>query len=186
VLSNEDREYQLVVSPLINWLQAQKPGWIVHHPKYHTSARGWDIEAWRENEYLLIEAKYIAASSISSFSGLVSAPLAMRAQHWNDPSWCCWAVGIKPQIENRGRHVYQIFFDYLARNVEFWKHYSEDLRMKYIFFVQEGDVTMVSFSDFLDMTKLYSDRTDKKTPCKARRQIAEDLLRIYLKRGISN
>jgi hypothetical protein len=184
---NEDREYQLVVTPLIDWLDRQKLGWIFHHPKHPTSARGWDIEAWREGEYLLIEAKYIAASSISSFSGLVSAPLAARARHWNDPGWCCcWAVGIKPQVEHRGRHVYQIFFDYMARNAEFWKHYGEDLRMRYIFFVQESGVTMIPFTDFLEMTNLYSGRVIGKVPLKECRRIAEELLSAYLEKAISN
>jgi hypothetical protein len=156
--SNEDREYRFVVSPLVDWLTAQKPGWIVHQPKYHTAARGWDIEAWREDDYLLIEAKFISGPAIASLAGLVAAPLAMRVRQWKDAGWYCWAIGIKPQIEGRGRHVYQIFFDYMARNSDFWKHYGDDLRMRYIFFVQEGKVTRIPFTDFLDMTKMYAGR----------------------------
>jgi hypothetical protein len=181
-VSKEDREYELVVTPLIEWFKSQQPDWNLHKPNYHTAARGWDIEAWRENEYLLIEAKYIASSSISSFAGLVAAPLAVRAQRWEGAGWCCWAIGIKPQVEGRGRHIYQIFFDYMSRNSRFWKHYGEDLRMKYIFFVQGGEVTRIPFIDFLRMTDLYADRSAGRKLV-ARRAAAEQVLSDYLQLG---
>jgi hypothetical protein len=58
--------------------------------------------------------------------------------------------------------------------------------MRYIFFVQEGGVTMIPFMDFLEMTRSYSDRVTSKTPLKECRWIADDLLSTYLKSGISN
>jgi hypothetical protein len=174
-MTKEDREDQFVVTPLIDWFKKQKPKWGLHKPAYASHARGWDIEAKRDNEYLVIEAKCISASSISSFAGLVAAPLAKRDNHWRGPSWCCWAIGIKPQVERDRRHVYQIFFDYMARNPTFWGHYGKDLRMKYIFFVQAGGVTSILFTEFLRKTKLYSDRAQGKT-VKARRRIAEEVM----------
>ena len=170
-MNKEDREDRLVVTPLIDWFKKQKPNCGIHKPAYTTNARGWDIEAKRENEYLLIEAKYIGGPAISSFAVLVVAPLAKRDLHWKRPEpWCCWAIGVKPP-----RNMYQIFFDYMARNSEFWKHYGEDLRMKYIFLVREGEVTRIPFTYFLRMTKLYADRAHGKT-LEERRQIAERAL----------
>jgi hypothetical protein len=184
-MTTEDREDRLVVTPLIDWLKKQKPGWIIDKPKYPTSARGWDIEARRRNEYLLIEAKYIAGPAIAAFAGLVAAPLAKRALRLNIPAlepWCCWAIGINPPgpvgsevRKATTRNMYQILFDYMARNSKFWKHYGKDLRMKYIFFVQKEEVTSILFTEFLRMTKLYTDRAHGKR-LKERRQIAEDLL----------
>ncbi len=80
--------------------------------------------------------------------------------------------------------MYQILFDYMARNPKFWKHYGEDLRMKYIFFVHEGEVTRISFTAFLRKTKLYGDRADGKT-LGVKRGIAEDLMSPCLKRAAS-
>jgi hypothetical protein len=81
--------------------------------------------------------------------------------------------------------MYQIFFDYMARNSEFWKHYGEDLRMKYIFCVQAGEVTRIPFAAFLRMAKLYGGRANEKTPLEDRRRIAEGLLSRHLKRAVS-
>jgi hypothetical protein len=173
-MTKEDREDKLVVTPLCDWFEKQEAGWKLSKPKFSTSARGWDIEAWRKNEYLLIEAKYIFGPSIAALAGLVAAPLAKRVQHRKYRSWCCWAIGIKPP-----RNMYQVLFDYTSRNSEFWKHYGEDHRMKYIFFVQEGEVMRIPFAAFLRMTKLYADRADGETLA-ARRRIADDLLSTYL------
>lgn len=108
-MTEEDREYRLVVEPLIRWFKAQD--WCCQTPDYHTSARGWDIEAGQKNEYLLIEAKYISGPSIAALAGLVAAPLANRALRFKIPGcneragikppaklmpWCCWAIGINP------------------------------------------------------------------------------------------
>ena len=165
---------------MVAWLKGQKAHWDIHTPSHETSEKGWDIEASRKNQDLLIEAKYIAGPSLSSLAGLVTAPLAMRTQRSmarKYRSWChgvCWAIGIKPP-----RSMYQILFDFIARNPRFWKHYGQDLRMKYIFFVQEGEVTRIPFAAFLRITDLYADRAEGKTLA-ARRQIAADLLSRYL------
>jgi len=169
----------------MHWFKEQKAHWNLQKPSHSSSARGWDIEATRKNQDLLIEAKYIAGPAISSFAGLVTAPIARRAQrsmvrkYRSSGHGVCWAIGIKPP-----RNMYQILFDYMARNQLFWKHYGEDLRMKYIFFVQEGEVTKIPFTAFLRMSKLYADRTDDKTSLLARRRIADDLLSAYLKRAL--
>lgn len=199
-MTEEDREYRFVVEPLIGWLKKQN--WCYQTPEYHTSARGWDIEAGRKNECLLIEAKYISGPSIAVLAGLVAAPLANRALRLKIPEcneragikplaklvpWCCWAIGINPpgQIgsevyKSTTRNMYQILFDFMGRNSKFWKHYGEDLRMKYIFFVEKGEITRIPFTDFLFMTKQYVEltRADGKK-LKERRQIAEDLLNKY-------
>ncbi len=79
--------------------------------------------------------------------------------------------------------MYQILFDLLARNQKFWKHYGEDLRIKYIFFIQTGKITRISFTTFLRIAKLYADRVDDKTPLEEPRRIADGLLSTYLKRA---
>ena len=63
--------------------------------------------------------------------------------------------------------MYQILFDFMG--------YVEDLRMKYIFFVEK--VTRIQFTDFLFMADQYVELTiaDRKK-LKQRRLIAEDLL----------
>ena len=168
----------------MRWFEEQNADWDLLKPSYPTSARGWDIEARRKNQDLLIEAKYITGPSISSFAGLVTAPIAKRAQRFmvrKYRSWChhvCWAIGIKPP-----RNMYQILFDVTARNLKFWKHYGEDLRMKYIFFVEKEEVTRIPFTAFLRMAKLYADRVDDKTTLEERRRIADGLLSTYLKRA---
>jgi hypothetical protein len=180
-----NKEELFVVQPLMRWFKRQKAHWNLRKPSYPSSARGWDIEATRKNQDLLIEAKYISGPAISSFAGLVIAPIAMRAQHSmarkyrGSGHYVCWAIGINPP-----RNIYQILFDYMARNQQFWKHYGEDLRMKYIFFVQEGEVTRIRFTAFLLMTKLYADRTDDKTSLKERRWIADDLVGALLKHAL--
>jgi hypothetical protein len=75
-MTKEDR---FVVDPLMRWFEEQKR-WTLHKPSHGTSATGWDIEARRKNQDLLIEAKYIAGPFLSSFAGLVTAPLVKRAQ----------------------------------------------------------------------------------------------------------
>jgi hypothetical protein len=132
----------LVVEPLVRWFKAQD--WCCQTPDYHTSARGWDIEAARKNEYLVVEAKYISGPSIAALAGLASAPLANRALRLKMPEcneraeiaaqaewlpWCCWAIGINPPgqvgseaFKSTTRNMYQILFDFMGRNSRFWKH----------------------------------------------------------------
>jgi hypothetical protein len=179
-----NKEDQCVVRPLIRWLE-QEESWECVAPKHPSSARGWDIKAKRDNECLFIEAKYISGPAIAYFAGLVTAPLAKRDQLWKNEilksrPWCCWAIGIKPESK---RNMYQIMFDYMSWNSEFWKHYGDDLRMKYIFFVQEERVTRISYTAFLQLANLYADRIDGKTPLPEKRRIAEELLGPSLTRA---
>ena len=166
-------ETRLVVEPLVHWLEGQKPRWTTRTPRYETWARGWDIEANCKNQVLLIEAKYIAGASISSFAGLVTAPMADR-KYPSSPYGVCWAIGIK-----QPRNLYQILFDIMARNLKFWKHYGEDLRMKYIFFVEKRGVTRIPFADFLSIAERYADSTESES-LQERRRIAKELLRKFL------
>ena len=186
----------------MRWFKDQEDDWGLYKPAYRAAARGWDIEAKRKKDYLLIEAKYISGPSIAALAGLVAAPLANRALRFKIPEcneragikppaklmpWCCWAIGINPPgqvgsevFKSTTRNMYQILFDFMSRNSKFWKHYGEDLRMKYIFFVEKGEVTKIPFTDFLSMTKQYVELTtaDGKK-LKERRNIAGDLLNEY-------
>jgi hypothetical protein len=162
-------ETRLVVRPLVRWFKEQKADWKVRPPKHETAERGWDIVARRKNYDLLIEAKYMAGPSISSFAGLVSAPMADR-KYPSSSYGVCGAIGIEPT-----RNIYQVLFDIMARNLRFWKHYGVDFRMKYIFFVQDRKVMKMPFADFLSIAKLYAASAKGKT-LKQRRQIAKNLL----------
>ena len=94
-----NKEYELVVKPLIKWFKSQKANWQLEYPKYHTAATGWDLQARRKNQDLLIEAKYIPGRFASYFSGLVCAPISNKKQSfmkrkthgWNEG--VCWAIG---------------------------------------------------------------------------------------------
>lgn len=174
------KEEEYVIKPLIQWFRKQKTKWELYNPKYGTSATGWDLEARRKNQDLLIEAKFIDGPFLSSFAGLVTAPLSNRPQHFMKKkyrSWChdiCWAIGAAVQKRN----IYQILLDYLARNPIFWKHYCKDLRLKYIFFVRDGKVAKVPFKHFLDIAALYEKKANGKV-LKEKRTIAEELMKKY-------
>lgn len=75
-------EERFVVRPLLRWFKRQKAQWTVVNPRYGSSATGWDLEARRKNQDLLIEAKYIDGPFLASFAGLVAAPLANRPQRF--------------------------------------------------------------------------------------------------------
>ena len=175
------KEELLVVNPLFQWFQQQKTKWKLRKPKYATSSTGWDLEASRKNQDLLIEAKFIDGRSfLSSFTGLVTAPLANRPQHFMKRkyrSWShgiCWAIGTSYQKRN----IYQILLDYFARNPKFWKHYCEDLRLKYVFFVRDGKVAKVPFAHLLDIAISYKKKANGKE-LEERRSIAEELMAKY-------
>ena len=167
------KEEQLVVKPLLRWLNRQKARWKVVRPKYGTSATGWDIEAHRKNQDLLIEAKFIAGPFLASFASLAAAPLARRPQHsvvTKYRSWSygvCWAIG----ASYRDANLYQIFLDYLSRNLTFWRHYQKDLRLKYVFFVRNGRVSRVRFVSILKIANRYK-KAAEEAGLRERRQIA--------------
>jgi hypothetical protein len=171
------KEEQHVVKPLVRWFRHQKR-WSIKTPRHGTSERGWDIEARRKNQDLLIEAKYIDGPFLSSFSGLVAAPLASRAQHFmrrKKQSWSyrvCWAIGT-PYSED---HLYQILLDYIARNLKFWGHYHKDLRLKYVFFVRRNSVARVGFRDLILVAGAYAKEVSDNDRLHYRRSVADHLL----------
>jgi hypothetical protein len=174
------KEEELVVNPLVQWFQNQRADWKFYRPRHGTSSTGWDLEARRKNLDLLVEAKFIDGPFLSSFAGLVVAPLANRPQHFMKTKYrgwsygVCWAIGTSR--DQRG--VYQILLDYLARNQNFWEHYCKDLRLKYVFFVKDGKVAKVPFTDLLTIAVTYGKKANGKT-LKERRAFAEALMRKY-------
>lgn len=159
------KEEKFVVDPLVRWFKRQDAAWEIYRPKFGTAATGWDIEARRNKMDLLIEAKYIDRAFLSSFTGLVTASLAKRRQHFmvtKYRSWCycvCWAIG----TSYASRNIFQILFDYIARNPQFWRHYAEDVRMKYLYFVRGKEVTRVPFLKMLHLAELYGQRAAGKS-----------------------
>lgn len=159
-------EKKLVVNPLKNYfLNKNRSGanWrIKDEPTHETAATGWDLQVERHNQVLLIEAKYFSRSFISSFGGLVTAPLTNRAEKMRSKkrkSWSavnCWAIG----SGYNDRNIYQILFDYLARNIEFYNAYHKLLNVKYIFFVSGGKVSTIRFDQLIKTTKIYMDKMD--------------------------
>jgi len=173
-MTNEKR---YVLEPLKNWFGRQKPEWQLKEPNYDRSETGWDLEARRKNQDLLIEAKFINGSFLGSFTALVTAPLAKRPQRFMKKkyrSWShgiCWAIGTRYQLQN----IYQILFDYFARNLIFWRHYGQDLHMKYIFFVKDNKVAKILFDDMLEKASIYERKTKDKALTE-KRKIAEELM----------
>ena len=151
------KEEKFVVNPLVRWFKRQGADWKLYKPRYGTAATGWDIEAQRKNQDLLIEAKYIDGPFLASIGGLVIAPLANRPQHLikrKYRSWSygvCWAIG----TNYAQRNIYQLLFDYFVRNLSFWEHYTHDLRLKYVFFVQGQKVARVPFEKLLSAASRY-------------------------------
>ena len=178
------KEEKYVVKPLVRWFRRQRADWTVRTPKHGTSERGWDIEARRKNQDLLIEAKYVDGPFLSSFSGLVAAPLASRVQHFmrqKTRSWSyrtCWAIGASYADDN---HLYQILLDYLLRNLKFWRHYHKDLRLKYVFFVHHNRVARVHFKDLITVAKGYGKEVADNDRLDYRRSVAGHLLGSQLR-----
>lgn len=181
-------EEKHVVLPLEKWFRSRKANWNrIIIPNYGTAATGWDLEVERKNQVLLIEAKYISGPFLASFGGLVTAPLAHRNQRTikrKYRSWCaevCWAIGSR--YENR--NVYQIFLDYIGRNMDFWRSYGSILRMKYVFFVEDGRVTRLTWNKILRCGEAYVQQTVKipnsniRMKLAERRAIAEAIMRKY-------
>ena len=174
------KEEEFVVKPLLQWFERQKPNWKLHKPQHGASSTGWDLEARRKNQDLLVEAKFIDGPFLASFAELVTAPLAKRPQHFMKRkyrSWChgiCWAIGSNYETRN----IYQILLDYFARNPVFWKHYCKDLHAKYIFFVKGNRVARVSFTDMLTIADIYMDKTGGARLAE-RRSVAAELMKKF-------
>lgn len=180
-------EYKAVIEPLERWFKNQRANWKTRKCEYPTAETGWDLEARRKNCDLLIEAKYIQKAFISGFSGLVCAPLVKRRQYYmkrKDKSWCnwvCWAIGSSYETRN----IYQLLLDYIARNLTFWSHYGNDLKMKYIFFVDKNQsVSFISWKKMCENAKKFAPYADDNL--ENRRKLANELMLRGLRNTISN
>ena len=185
------KEEKFVVDPLEKYFKdPNRSGakWNTKsRPKFGSSATGWDLQMERKNQVLLIEAKYIRGPSASAFAGLVVAPFSSKRpekmKSKKTKSWSaviCWAIGCGYERGNRNNKYkmsgfYQILFDFLIRNLEFWKYYSETLKVKYIYFVDNKKVAKISFDQIINLARRY-DLSANKT-LHERRLIAENLLK---------
>jgi hypothetical protein len=181
------KEEKFVVNPLQEYfLDPKRSGakwWIKDRPRYGTAATGWDLQVERHNQVLLIEAKYIRGAFAASMAGLIISPLSLRREVMKrkglKKSWSgvvCWAIGTgyKKIDKYRMRDMYQILLDYIARNPEFWKFYSQLLKVKYIFFIENEKVGKISFAKMIKLAEKYKSSLDE--PMKERRSRATDLL----------
>ena len=183
-------EAKFVVNPLEKYfLDPRRSGarWIIKHkPKFESSATGWDLQVERKNQVLLFEAKYIRGPFASALAGLVIAPLTNKTEKMKSgkkKSWSsviCWAIGCgyngsERNLKYKMSGVYQILFDYLARNLEFWGCYSKILKVKYIYFIDNQKVAKISFDKIIHFTARYKSSSNKSLH--ERRLIAEKLLR---------
>lgn len=171
------KEEKFVVSPLIRWFERQKAAWRLCKPQYGTAATGWDIQARRKNQDILVEAKYINGPFLASFTGLVTAPLANRPQCFKARKYRGWSYGVCWAIGSSytQRNVYQLLLDYFIRNLPFWKHYIQGLQMKYVFFVENGQVAKISFGKIIRLAVQYK-RLAKGEKLNERRIIADKLI----------
>jgi hypothetical protein len=183
------KEERFVVNPLERYfLDPKRSGakWSIRHRPLGRSATGWDLQVERKNQVLLIEAKYIRGAFASALAGLIIAPLTKKTEKMKSrkkKSWSsviCWAIGCgyvagKRNLKYKMSGIYQILFDCLARNLEFWKCYSKTLKVRYIFFVDNGKVAKISFNNILNRAGRYKSSSNKSL--RERRLIAEVLLR---------
>ena len=173
-------EYKYVVKPLVTYLKNQDINWDTHTPQFHTSATGWDIEARSKNLDLLIEAKFMVNGPfLSKLNALVTAPLTNRNRYFpniNKPYAICWALGSK----SIGPALFQRLWDYIIRNPVFWKHYSIDLKVKYIYLIKADVVARMDFGKFLSYASLYKKLALNK-PLPVRRRIALQILQDHFK-----
>ncbi|MDO8594196.1 MAG: hypothetical protein Q7R93_01635 [bacterium] len=184
------KEERFVVNPLEKYFRdSRRSGatWETkHRPSFGKSSTGWDLQMERKNQVLLIEAKYIQGPSASAFAGLTTAPLVYRREKMKSKkkkSWSsvvCWAIGCgytggRRNLKYKMCGMYQILFDFLARNLEFWKCYSKMLRVKYIFLVDNGRVAKINFLKIINISRRYKTSADKSL--EERRLIAEKLLK---------
>jgi hypothetical protein len=172
------KEYELVVKPLKKWFDKKKNWNLKYLPNHHISETGWDLEMQRKNMDILIEAKYINGPFAQSFSGLMLSPISNRRQHsikTKYRSWCyniAWAIGANDKY-NRD-NFYQLF-DYLSGNIIFWKHYSKDLRVKYIYIINNKKITQLSFKKIIEMAKKYKKQLGKDVTQTNKRKTALNL-----------
>ncbi|QQG42481.1 MAG: hypothetical protein HYW15_03165 [Candidatus Giovannonibacteria bacterium] len=180
------QEEKFVVNPLEKYfLDPKRSGakWTRKDRSRGMSETGWDLQVERKKQVLLIEAKYIRGPFASAFAGLTIAPLTNRPEKMKNNlyrsrySVICWAIGFGyKRRKYKMSRIYQILFDYLARNLEFWECYSKTLKVMYIFFVDNQKVAKISFSKIINLAARYELSIKKSLP--ERRAIAEKLLKI--------
>jgi hypothetical protein len=164
------KEEEFVVNPLeAYFLDSKRSGakwWVKHRPDFGRSATGWDLQVERHNQVLLIEAKWIRGPFAAALAGLTIAPLTKKEEKMKSKkrnsryAVVCWAIGCGYQKAERAKKykmsgMYQILFDCLARNLEFWDSYSNLLKVKYIFFVDNKKIGKISFSKILNLAEKY-------------------------------
>ena|SRR3989344_74266 len=183
------KEEKFVVDPLETYFLSKKRSgarWIIKYRPKGTSETGWDLQVERKNQILLIEAKYIRGPFASALAGLVIAPLTNKQEKMKSrkkKSWSavvCWAIGCGYKRGKRDQKykmsgIYQILLDYLARNLSFWKCYSQTLRVKHIFFIDNRKVAKISFNKIMNLSARY--RLSLGESLIERRARAEELLR---------
>ena len=177
-------EEKFVVNQLVKYFEdpaRSRAKWRVKHkPKHGKSATGWDLQVERKNQVLLIEAKYVTRSFASAISGLILAPLCHRPEKLKRGlyrSWSariCWAIGCGYNNEKHRKGLYQILFDYIARNLKFWNAFAEILSVKYVFFVDGSKVAKFRFHDMVKLVGRYYTCADQ--PLDKRRLTAEKLV----------
>lgn len=92
----------------------------------------------------------------------------------------CWAIGCGYKKGGRDRKykmsgIYQILFDCITRNFEFWECYSKILKVKYIYFVDNQRVAKIAFINIINFANQYKSSLNKSLH--ERRLIAEELLK---------
>jgi len=154
--------------------------WVVTPLKHPTSETGWDLKAERPNQVLLIEAKHFGKGSHSSkFAGLLASPLLNRPEKSKSGKYrtwstaLCWAIGIDK------KSFYQWLFDCLKRNFKFYRLYVTELKVKYIYFVEDKKVAKISFEKLLKLLQNYNPPNNAKL--KEKRNKAEEIVQKYLK-----
>ena len=183
-------EEKFVVNPLEKYfLDSKRSGakWkIKDRPRYGKGATGWDLQIERKNQVLLFEAKYIRGPFASALAGLVIAPLTNKTEKMKSKkkkslsSVICWAIGCgykggERNLKYKMSGVYQILFDCLVRNLEFWGCYSKILKVKYIYFVDNQKVAKISFNKIINLAIEYQLPSSKSLH--ERRLKSEDLLK---------
>lgn len=83
------------------------------------------------------------------------------------------------------RNPFQLLWDYFARNMTFWSHYHKDLKVKYIFLVNEGRVCKMDFNKFLLMSSEYVKCT-KGSKLSYRQKVAKDIVKKYFNNVYKN
>jgi hypothetical protein len=146
------KEIKYVVNPLETYFtNVRRSGakWTIKDKSKGPGETGWDLQVARKNQTLVIEAKHIKQSFKAAMEGLTLSPLVRHSKQMKRNPVICWAIGVGWRggwsQDDHMAHIYQILFDYFARNLQFWKFYSNILKVRYIFFIKNKDVAKISF-----------------------------------------